>query len=421
MPLWFYSSASSADADAAVAAASAAFPVWSKTKPAGGGPAAGRAKEFQTHMIEETGSGAPFAQFDVFTAADHIRDAAGRISSIAGSIPICKDEGTSALVLKEPYGVILSIAPWNAVHILGVRSVLFTIATGNTCPSLRPQHRPRFHGRGSPPGVLNIIYTTRADSPAITAQLIAAPAIRKINFTGSTAVGAAIAAAAGKALRPCLLELGGKAAAIVLEDADLERAATQCVICMATERILVCASVMDAFRPLLKQAIAGFAPAEGPAAVLVQGSAVKRNRALVADALSKGATLLHGDHMVVEGHPEMGMASETRMRLVVVEGVTAEMALYREESFGPSVSVIAVKDEEEAIAISNASEYGLNGAVFTRDLARGIRVAKRLECGSVHINSITVHDEAVLPHGGVKSSTPALTSFLRSKTITFQE
>ncbi|KAJ7042786.1 aldehyde dehydrogenase domain-containing protein [Mycena alexandri] len=452
-PIWSYSSASSADADAAVAAASAAFPAWSKTKPAArrnillkaADLLQERGEELKTHMFEETGSPLGFGEFNVFTAAELIRDAAGRISSIAGSIPICKDEGTSALVLKEPYGVVLAIAPWNAPYILGVRSALYPLATGNTCVLKGSELSPRcfyhigraFTDAGLPPGALNIIYTARTESPAITAQLIAAPAIRKINFTGSTAVGSVVAAAAGKALKPCLLELGGKAAAIILEDADLERAAMQCAIgsflhagqiCMATERILVCASVMDAFRPLLQQAIAGFAPGEGLASVLVQGPAVTRNQALVADALEKGAKLLYGDHTAAERHPETGEVSATRMRPVVVEGVTAEMALYREESFGPSVSLIAVKDEDEAIAISNESDYGLNSAVFTRDLARGIRVAKRMECGSIHINSMSVHDEAVLPHGGVKSSgwgrfnaQAGFDEFLRTKTVTFQE
>ncbi|KAJ7756220.1 Aldehyde/histidinol dehydrogenase [Mycena metata] len=452
-PIWSFSTASSADADAAVAAASAAFPAWSKTKPAArrnillkaADLLQEREEELKTHMFEETGAALGFGEFNVFTAAELIRDAAGRISSIAGSIPICKDEGTSALVLKEPYGVVLAIAPWNAPYILGVRSVLYPLATGNTCVLKGSELSPRcfYHiGRaltdaGLPPGALNIIYTARTESPAITNQLIVAPAIRKINFTGSTAVGSAIAAAAGKALKPCLMELGGKAAAIILEDADLERAAMQCAIgsflhagqiCMATERILVCASVMNAFRPLLQQAIARFAPSGGLAPVLVQGPAVTRNQSLVADALAKGAKLLYGDHTAVEKHPETGEASTTRMRPVVVEGVTAEMALYREESFGPSVSLIAVKDEDEAIAISNESDYGLNSAVFTRDLARGIRVAKRMECGSIHINSMSVHDEAVLPHGGVKSSgwgrfnaQAGLDEFLQTKTITFQE
>ncbi|KAF7370150.1 putative salicylaldehyde dehydrogenase protein [Mycena sanguinolenta] len=451
--IWSCSSACSADVDAAVAAASAAFPAWSKTKPAQrrnillkvADLFEERAEELKLHLRQETGSDEMVAAINIVTAAEVIRDIAGRCSAIAGSIPVCQDEGRSALVLKEPYGVVLAIAPWNAPYFAGVRSVLFPLAAGNTCVLKGAELSPRcyyhigriFTDAGLPPGALNVLYTPREDSPAITTQLINAPAVRKINFTGSTAVGSHIAAAAGRALKPCLMELGGKAAAIVLEDADLELAAMQCTIgafvhagqvCMSTERILVHEAVIDQFRPALQKAVAGFAPPSAPAPVLVQGAAVARNRALVADALAKGATLLHGDHTAEEPHPETGEASSTRLRPIVVEGVTPEMALYRDESFGPTVSVMVVKDEDQAIAITNESEYGLSGAVFTRDLARGLRVAKRLECGNIHINAMSVHEEPNLPSGGVKSSgwgrfngQWGLEEFVRIKTVTFRE
>ncbi|KAJ7102781.1 Aldehyde/histidinol dehydrogenase [Mycena epipterygia] len=451
--IWSCSSASSADADAAVSAASAAFPIWSKTKPAARRTillkAADlldeRVDELKAAMHHETGALDFFGGFNVMTAAEFIRDAAGKCSAIVGSIPICQDEGTSALVLKEPYGVVLAMAPWNAPYILGVRSVLYPLAAGNTCVLKGSELSPRcfyhigraFTDAGLPAGALNIIYTTRQESPAIANQLIAAPAVKKINFTGSTGVGAIIAAAAGRALKPCLMELGGKAAAIVLDDADLELAAMQCTlgafvhagqICMSTERILVHADVIDKFRPALQKALRGFAPATEPAPVLVQGVAVARNKALVEDALGKGATLLHGDHTADEAHPETGAPSDTRLRPLVVEGVTPEMSMYTDESFGPSVSLIVVASEDEAVAIANDSDYGLNNAVFTKDLARGLRVARRLECGAVHINSMSVHDEANLPHGGAKGSgwgrfngQWGIEEFLRFKTVTFKE
>ncbi|KAJ7101396.1 salicylaldehyde dehydrogenase [Mycena belliarum] len=400
----------------------------------------------QAHMNEETGSPDSLAVFNVVTTAEMLRDTAGRCSAILGSIPtMCQDEGTTALVLKEPLGVILSMAPWNAPYILGVRAALYPLAAGNTVILKGSELSPRcFHhiGRiftdaGLPAGALNILYTSREDSPAIVNQLISSPAVRKITFTGSSAVGAIIATAAGRALKPCLLELGGKAAAIVLDDADLGLAAMQCTlgafihagqICMSTERIIVHKDVLDQFRPALQAAVARFAPANAPAPVLIQGASVARNRALIAEALGKGATLLHGDHAAEEAHPETGAPSATRLRPVVVDGVTPEMALWRQESFGPSVSIVAVASEDEAVALANDSDYGLNGAVFTRDLARGLRVAKRMECGNVHINSMTVHDEPMLPHGGVKNSgwgrfngQWGIEEFLRLKTITFKE
>ncbi|KAJ7126268.1 Aldehyde/histidinol dehydrogenase [Mycena epipterygia] len=451
--LWSCSSASSADTDAALSAASAAFPIWSKTKPAArrtiflkaADLLEQRVDELKLHMHQETGAAVLFSGMNVMSAVDVIREVAGRCTAIMGSIPSCQDEGTSALIFKEPLGVVLAIAPWNAPYKLGARSIMFPLAAGNTCVLKGSELSPRcfYHiGRaltdaGLPAGALNILYTPREESAAITTQLITAPAIKKINFTGSTTVGAIIAATAGRALKPCLMELGGKGAAIVLDDADIELAAMQCTlgaflhggqICMSTERIIVHKDVMEKFRPALQNAVRRFAPASGPAPVLVQGPAVARNKELVADALSKGATLLHGDHTAAEPHPETGAPSATRIRPLIVEGVTPEMALFHKESFGPSVSLIAVASEDEAIALANNSEYGLNSAVFTRDLARGLRVARRLECGQVHINRMSVHDEPTIPHGGVKSSgwgrfnaQWGIDEFLRLKTITFKE
>ncbi|KAJ6530322.1 salicylaldehyde dehydrogenase [Mycena capillaripes] len=445
--IWSCSTATTADADAALAAASAAFPVWSKTKPAvrrtillkAADLLEERAEELSLHMQQETGAPPPFAGFNIVTAAELIRDTAGRISAISGSVPVCQEEGTSALVLKEPYGVVLAIAPWNAPYILGIRSVLFPLAAGNTCILKGSELSPRcfhhigaiFTAAGLPRGALNVLYTPRLASPALTTHLISSPSIKKINFTGSSAIGALVASAAGRALKPCVMELGGKAAAIVLDDADLELAARSCAlgaflhagqICMSTERVIVQASVLDAFRTAFIQAVEAFAPKEREAPVLVSSAGVARNRALVQDALGKGAVLLSGD-----GDSDAN-ASATTLRPLVLEGVTPAMTLYREESFGPSVSLIAVPSEAEAIRVANDTEYGLNGAVFTKDLARGLRVAKALECGSIHINSMTVHDEAALPHGGVKGSgwgrfnaATGLEEWVRGKVVTWRE
>ncbi|KAJ6456621.1 Aldehyde/histidinol dehydrogenase [Mycena vitilis] len=437
--IWSCSIATTADADAAVSAAAAAFLVWSKTKPAArrtillkaADLLEARAEELKLTMQQEIGAPQGFADFNVVTSAELIRDTAGRISAITGSIPVCQDEGTSALVLKEPYGVVLAFAPWNAPYILGVRSVLYPLAAGNTVILKGSEMSPRcFHHIGAifteaglPPGALNILYTPRTDSPLVANHLIASPHIKKINFTGSTAVGSLIAAAAGRALTPCVLELGGKAGAIVLDDADLELAARECAvgaflhagqICMSTERIIVHEAVLDTFRSELHAAVERFAPRSGTAPVLASAAGAARNKALVEDALGKGAKLLMGDADTT--HP------------FVVEGVTPAMSIYREESFGPSVSLIAVASEEEAVRVANDSDYGLNGAVFTRDLARGLRVARAVECGAIHINAMSVHDESGLPHGGTKSSgwgrfngAWGLEEWVRTKTVTFRE
>ena len=210
-------------------------------------------------------------------AIDILKDVAGRISSLSGSMPATNQEGVSALVYKEPFGVILAIAPWNAPFILGVRSVAFPIAAGNTAILKAPEFSPLcshaivscFHDAGLPEGVLNLIAHQPSDAAAVTKHLIDHPSIKKINFTGSTMVGKIIAKLAGENLKPVLLELGGKAPAIVLEDADLEHAAMECAvgaflhsgqICMSTERVIVHESIAEAFEAEFKKAISKFAP-----------------------------------------------------------------------------------------------------------------------------------------------------------------
>lgn len=219
----------------------------------------------------------------------------------------------------------------------------------------------------------------------MTSAIIEHPFVKKINFTGSTATGSIIAAQAGKHLKPVLLELGGKAPAIVLKDANLEKAARGCAlgafvhsgqVCMSTERILVHASIASDFSEALKKAIDQMYAKSGPAPILINTPPVQKNKKLVSEALSKGAKILTGD-LDAKEH------SDTRMRPIVVEGVKKDMDLYYTESFGPTVSLIVVESEEEAIEIANDTEYGLSSAVFTEDLTAGLRVAKKIETGYV--------------------------------------
>jgi len=273
---------------------------------------------------------------------------------------------------------------------------------------------------------LNLLAHQPSDAAAVTKYLIDSPVIQKVNFTGSTAVGRIIAELAGRNLKPVLLELGGKAPAIVWEDADLELAAGQCAvgallhsgqICMSTERIIVHEKVVDEFEKHLKTAVANFAPDSNDAGILINKAAVEKNKRLLKDAVDKGATILHGD-------PENGV--DAKMRPVIVKGTSKEMDLFYMESFGPTVSLMVVKSEEEALQLANDTEYGLTSAVFTRDLATGLRFAKNIEAGAVHINHMTVHDETALPHGGMKASgygrfgSVGLEEWVRTKTVTFK-
>lgn len=285
------------------------------------------------------------------------------------------------------------------------------------------------HEAGLPNGVLNMIVHERSAAASATAALIANPHVKKINFTGSTPVGRIVAKMAGEHLKPVVLELGGKAPAIVLEDADLQLAAEQCAlgafihsgqICMSTEIILVHKSVKRQFVEKFKAAVEKAFPSSAEAPTLINSAAVDRNKKLVVDAVCKGASVVHGDM----NSPQ---ARATSLRPIIVDGVTAEMDIYKTESFGPTVSLVEIDSEEQAVRMANDIDFGLAAAVFTQDLRRGLRIAWEMETGAVHINSMTVHDETVLPHGGVKASgygrfnsTRGLDEWVRTKNVTFK-
>jgi acyl-CoA reductase-like NAD-dependent aldehyde dehydrogenase len=411
-----FSSASIADADAALDAAQKAFLTWRNVKPAqkrniflrAADLMESRSSELERCVVEETGTSPGWAAFNVNLGAEILRDVAGRISSIQGTIPTNAEEGVSSLVYKEPLGVILAIAPWNAAFILGVRSVAYPLAAGNTAILKAPEFSPMcshsivkvFHDAGLPEGVLNLLAHKPSDAAAVTKHLIESPNLKKINFTGSTLVGKIIGELAGRNLKPVLLELGGKAPAVILEDADLEAAAAECAvgaflnngqICMSTERIIVLEPVAEDFEKHLIKAVGAFAPEGQSVGFLINKQGVEKNKRLLRDAISKGATVIHGN-------PENGV--DCAMTPVVVKGTKKEMDLYYTESFGPTVSLIVVKSEDEALELANDTEYGLSSSVFTSNLTRGLRFAKQIESGAVHINGKTVHDEAALPHGG---------------------
>lgn len=245
-PLYNVSAASVEDANAAVAAAEAAFPAWSKVKPSARRDLLLKAadelvarKDDLWHLAStEVGSTPPYYEFDFSDALEALRSTAGIISTVQGTMPTMLDEDRSAMVIKEPYGVVLAIAPWNCPCILGLRSFLAPLAMGNTVVVKGAEKSPGcfwalvdiFNKVGLPPGVLNTVIHRPQDGAEITGALIAHPAVKKINFTGSTAVGSIVASLAGKYLKPVLMELGGKAPAIVCEDADISNAALQCTL-----------------------------------------------------------------------------------------------------------------------------------------------------------------------------------------------
>lgn len=279
---------------------------------------------------------------------------------------------------------------------------------------------------GLPDGVLNFITCAPSNAPEMTKAIIEHPAIKKVNFTGSTTVGRIVSRLAGENLKPILLELGGKAPAIVCDDADLDVAAQHCVvgaflyagqICMSTERILVHESIASEFEKKLGEWIERIFSSGGDAPVLIAAGAVTKNKKLMKDAVDKGAKLVYGDLDTAE-------SAANRMRPIVVGGVKSDMDVYKQESFGPTVSLITFSTDEEALRVANDTEYGLSSAVFSKDLRHALRIAKKIETGAVHINRMSVHDEAALPHGGAKASgygrfNGAIEEWVRTKNITF--
>ena len=243
---WNASSASVDQAVAAVEAAKTAFSSWSTTKLAlreriilkAADLIEERGEYLGKIMLMEMGTDVKVPPFFVRLAVNFCRDLAGRIMTLQGAVPVCQDEGRSAIVFKEPYGVVFGIVPWNAPCVLGCRSIATAIATGNTTVIKGSEKTPRsflelvriFEDAGLPAGVVNLIYTESSKSPLIVETIIRHPAIRKVNFTGSTEVGRAVARVCGANLKPCLMELGGKNSAIVLSDADIWLAASQCIM-----------------------------------------------------------------------------------------------------------------------------------------------------------------------------------------------
>jgi acyl-CoA reductase-like NAD-dependent aldehyde dehydrogenase len=319
------------------------------------------------------------------------------------------------LAVRQPAGVVVGIAPWNAPIILATRAIAVPLACGNTtvlkaselCPATHERLIQTINTAGFPEGALGIVTNAPENAREVVEALIIEPAVRRVSFTGSTRVGRIIGQLCGHHLKPVLLELGGKAPLVVLDDADLDAAVRaagfgafmhQGQICMSTERIVVQESIADQFVAKLAAKARSLKvgdPRNKDVALgaLISSAAASNVQRLIEDAVSKGATLACG-----------GEARGPFMNPAVVDRVRTDMAIYHEESFGPSVSVIRVSDEEAAIRVANDTEYGLSAAVFSRDIARALRVARRIQTGICHINGPTVQDEAQVPFGGVKGS-----------------
>lgn len=415
--------ASVEDARAAADAAAKAFPAWAAIGPGERRALLLKAAEaleakgaaFAHAMAGETGASAMWAGFNVHLAAGMLQEAAALTTQINGEIIPSNVPGNLAMAVRQPAGVVLGVAPWNAPIILGVRAIATPLACGNTVILKGSELSPATHGliiealqdAGLPAGVVNFVTNAPADAGAVVEAIVSHPGVRRVNFTGSTRVGRIIAQTCAKYLKPAVLELGGKAPFVVLADADIDAAvqaasfgafANSGQICMSTERIIVDNAIGDEFVAQLAAKAKSLPlgdPRKGPAVLgsVVDQATVERCNALIDDALAKGAKLVCG-----------GKADNTLIPATLIDHVTPEMGIYSEETFGPVKAIVRANGDEEAIAVANDNEFGLSSAIFSRDIARAWQIAGRIEAGICHINGPTVHDEAQMPFGGVKNS-----------------
>ena len=319
------------------------------------------------------------------------------------------------LTLRQPVGVVAAITPWNFPSAMLGRKLAPALAAGCTVvckPALQTPFSALALGvigerAGLPPGVLNIV--TGADAPAIGAEMTANPKVRKLGFTGSTAVGKQLMAQCAGDLKRLSLELGGNAPFIVFDDADLDAAVAGAIAskfrntgqtCICANRLFVQAGVYDAFAEKLVAAVRGLRVGNGlqgdtDQGPLIDAKALAKVEAHVADALAKGARIAIGGRR----HALGGTFFEPTVLLDADDG----MLLAREETFGPVAPLLRFDDEDEVLRRANATPFGLAAYFYTRDLARSWRVSEALQAGMVGINTGLISTE-VAPFGGVKQS-----------------
>jgi acyl-CoA reductase-like NAD-dependent aldehyde dehydrogenase len=412
------------DARSAIDAAKAAFPEWAATPPAAkrqiflkaADVMESRQDELVLAMMEEVGGTIGISMFQMGFVPGLFRMAAGAAYDVKGEIIPADHANSFFMAIRQPAGVVACFAPFNVPYILGSRSFTLPIAYGNTAVLKPSEEAPLtgglllaeiFEEAGLPPGVLNVVTSTREAAEEIGDEMIANPAVRRISFTGSTEVGRLVAEKAGRNLKRALLELGGKDPLIILGDADVDYAIDaaawgaflhQGEICMSTERIIVEKSIAKEFTEKLKERAESIpmgdptnpATAVGP---LINTRALEKVHAQVEEAVAGGANLVTG-----------GQFDDLVYHPTVVTDVKTDMRLFREQTFGPVAPIVVVSDAEEALAVANDSEYGLSAGILTSDFTKALDIALRLETGMVHIGDQTVNDEPQAPFGGVKGS-----------------
>jgi acyl-CoA reductase-like NAD-dependent aldehyde dehydrogenase len=411
------------DARRAIEAAAAAFPGWSQTRPAerqriflkAADILEARQQEVVELLARETGSTFGFGMFQSMFVPNLFRQAAALAYASLGQL-LPSDTGAFAMSIRKPVGVVGALAPWNAALILSARSIAAPLALGNTVV-LKPSEWSPFSGgllwgeifaeAGLPAGVLNIVTHEPGAAGPIGDALIEHPAVRRLNFTGSSQVGRLIAEAAGRQLKRVVLELGGHNPLIVLADADLEYAVNasafgaylhQGQICMSTRRIYAERPIADEFISQLAEKTKGLKlgdPKEHDTVIgpLINEHALAMVKGRVEQAVAQGAKVLAG-----------GEAVGPCFQATLLTDVPEDSEFAKHETFGPVAAVEIVDSAEEAVEKANRTSYGLSAGIITSDRDRGFSLAQLIDSGIVHVNDQTVADEPQMPFGGVKDS-----------------
>ncbi|MEV4438752.1 aldehyde dehydrogenase family protein [Streptomyces sp. NPDC049577] len=372
-----------------------------------------REAELTGAIMTECGGTALKAAFELHLVREFLREALQLALRAEGRILPSPDDTKENRLYRVPVGVVGVISPFNFPFLLSIKSVAPALALGNAVVLKPHQNTPIcggalvakvFEEAGVPGGVLNVVVTDIAE---IGDALIEHPVPKVISFTGSDKVGRHVNTVAASHFKRVVLELGGNSALIVLDDADLDYAVDAAVfsrfvhqgqVCMAANRVLVDRSVQAEFTEKFVAKVRTLkvgdpADPETHIGPLINSTQVEAITTLVRQAVDEGATA------VVRGETDGSLVGPS-----VLTDVPEDSPILGQEIFGPVALIIPFDGEDEAVRIANATPYGLSGAVHTGDVERGVRIAKRIDSGMVHVNDATVHDEPIVPFGGEKHS-----------------